>query len=180
MSATDPAKTSAATTSNNEQTQTSPQKITAFLSFDTNAEEAANFYVSVFKDARIINTARYTEAGPRPEGSVMIVDFELQGVRYTALNGGPEFKFNQGISLLVHCQTQDEVDYYWEKLSEGGETLDCGWLKDKFGVSWQITPDVLLELIQDSDRAKAARVMKAMMTMQKIDIKQIEEAARAA
>lgn len=178
MSATNAAKPGAASASNGERTQTSPQKITTFLWFDNNAEEAANFYVSVFKNARILGISRYTEAGPGPKGSVMTVDFELEGVRYTGLNGGPTFKFNEAMSLVVHCQNQEEVDYYWEKLSEGGQTIECGWLKDKFGLAWQIVPEVLLELIQDPDPAKVDRVMRAMMKMKKLDVKGVEEAAR--
>ena len=155
------------------------QKITTFLWFDGNAEEAVNFYTSVFKNSKIRDTVRYGESGPRPKGDVMIIDFELNGQQFTALNGGPEFKFNEAISLLVHCDSQEEVDYYWEKLQEGGgQEIDCGWLKDKFGLAWQITPDVLLDLIRDSDEKKKDRVMKAMMQMKKIDIKKIQEAAQ--
>jgi predicted 3-demethylubiquinone-9 3-methyltransferase (glyoxalase superfamily) len=154
------------------------QKITTFLWFDNNAEEAANFYVSVFKNSRILTTARYPEGSPGPKGSVMIVDFELDGQRFTALNGGPHFKFNEAISLLVHCQTQEEVDYYWEKLTaDGGQESQCGWLKDKYGLSWQITPEILMNLLNDSDRTKTQRAMQAMMQMKKLDIKTIEEAA---
>src|SRR5215471_18848896 len=148
------------------------QKITTFLWFDGQAEEAAQHYVSIFKNSRIIGTTRYDEeaskAAGRPKGSVMTVEFELDGQRFTALNGGPHFKFTEAISLVVHCDTQEEIDYFWEKLSEGGQKVECGWVKDKFGLSWQITPDVLIELLQDSDRAKAQRVMKAMMQMQKL------------
>jgi len=161
----------------NPQTEPRKQKITTFLWFDGNAEEAANFYVSIFKNSRILNIARYGDAGPGPKGSVMIVNFELDGQEFTALNGGPNFKFTEAISLLVHCQTQEEVDYYWEKLSAGGQEVECGWLKDKYGLSWQITPDILLKLIQDKDPAKSQRVMKAMMQMKKIEIKPLEEAA---
>jgi predicted 3-demethylubiquinone-9 3-methyltransferase (glyoxalase superfamily) len=179
MSATN-AATPRATTSNSEHIQPRSQKITTFLWFDKNAEEAANFYVSVFKNGRIVGITRYTESGPGAKDSVMTVDFELEGVRYTALNGGPHFKFNEAMSLVVHCQNQEEIDYYWEKLSEGGQISECGWLKDKFGVAWQIVPDVLLELIGDSDRAKVDRVMRAMMQMKKLEVKGIEQAAAAA
>lgn len=174
MAATNPQTSS----SRNEQTQPRNQKITTFLWFNNNAEEAANFYCSVFKNSKILTTTHYGDAGPGPKGSVMTVDFELDGERFTALNGGPQFKFTEAISLLVHCQTQEEIDYYWEKLSEGGQKVECGWLKDKFGLFWQVTPDRLLELISDPDEQKQQRVMKAMMTMKKIDLKQIEEAAR--
>lgn len=167
-----------AATSKTPETQPQTQKITTFLWFDNNAEEAANFYVSIFKDSRIKKIARYGDAGPGPKGSVMIVDFELNGQGFTALNGGPQFKFTEAISLLVHCKTQEEVDYFWEKLSEGGQEVECGWLKDKYGLFWQITPDVLLELIADPDEKKSQRAMKAMMQMKKIDIKRIQEAAQ--
>ena len=155
------------------------QKITTFLWFDNNAEEAANFYVSVFKNSRIITTARYPEGSPGPKGSVMVVDFELEGQRFTALNGGPHFKFTEAISLLVHCKSQEEVDYYWEKLTaDGGQESQCGWLKDKFGLSWQITPDELLKVWSEADPAKATRVMQAMMGMKKLIIKDLEAAAK--
>jgi len=154
------------------------QKITTFLWFDNNAEEAANFYISVFKNSRILTTARYPEGSPAPKGTVMVVDFELDGQRFTALNGGPHFKFTEAISLLVHCKDQEEVDYYWEKLTaDGGQESQCGWLKDKFGLSWQITPDALLKLWSEADPAKAQRVMQAMMTMKKLIIKDLEAAA---
>lgn len=152
------------------------QRITPWLSFDTQAEEAANFYVSIFPNSAIETRTRYTDAGPRPKGSVMTVGFRLDGQQFTALNGGPEFNFNQGISFLVACDTQHEVDRYWEKLSHGGKTLECGWLKDKFGLSWQVTPVALLEMIQDKDPAKVERVMKAMMQMKKLDIATLEKA----
>ena len=158
--------------------RTRTQKITTFLWFDHNAEEAANFYVSVFKNSRILQTTRYGDAGPRPKGSVMTVSFELDGQEFTALNAGPAFKFTEAISLVVHCKTQEEVDYYWNKLTaDGGQESDCGWVKDKYGLSWQITPDILLELIGDPDTAKADRVMRAMMGMKKIIIEDIEAAA---
>lgn len=154
------------------------QKITTFLWFDNNAEEAVKFYVSTFKNSKIRNTGRYGDAGPGPKGSVMTIEFELDGEVFTALNGGPQFKFTEAISLMVHCKTQEEVDYFWEKLSEGGEKVECGWLKDKFGLSWQVVPDMLLELIVDSDPQKVERVMKAMMQMKKLDIKGLQQAAQ--
>ena len=176
MAATNPTKGGAGT-SRSENTQPAPQKITTFLWFDDNAEEAANFYCSVFKNSKIGDISRYGDAGPGPKGTVMTIDFELDGQRFTALNGGPQFKFTEAISLLVHCDTQEEIDYYWEKLSEGGQKVECGWLKDKYGLAWQITPDLLLDLIKDSDRQKADRVMKAMMQMKKLEIEGIRKAA---
>lgn len=159
-------------------TEPRKQKITTFLWFDNNAEEAANFYVSVFKNSRILKTSRYPEGSPGPQGAVMTVDFELDGQEFIALNGGPHFKFTEAISLVVHCKTQEEVDYYWEKLTaDGGQESQCGWLKDKYGLSWQITPDVLLNTWSEADSAKAQRVMQAMMGMKKIIIKDIEAAA---
>jgi predicted 3-demethylubiquinone-9 3-methyltransferase (glyoxalase superfamily) len=159
--------------------QPQTQKITTFLWFDGNAEEAVNFYTSVFKNSKTHNIVRYGESGPGAKGSVMIIEFELDGEQFTAINGGPEFKFTEAISLVVHCQTQDEVDYYWEKLVEGGgQHVECGWLKDKFGLAWQITPDIFLELLRTSDETKKDRVMKAMMKMKKLDIEQIQEAAK--
>ena len=152
-------------------------KITPFLWYDTQAEEAANFYVSVFKNSKILAVTRYGDAGPGPKGSVMTVEFELDGLRFTALNGGPHFTFDEAISFTVHCQTQEEIDRYWDVLSAGGKTGDCGWLKDKYGLSWQITPDALIELLKDPDPAKSQRVMAAMMTMTKIDIAALERAA---
>jgi predicted 3-demethylubiquinone-9 3-methyltransferase (glyoxalase superfamily) len=177
MSATNPAQTGAAR-SRDEQAQPRTQKITTFLWFDNNAEEAAKFYVSVFKNSKILNTTHYGEVGPGPNGTVMTIDFELDGQRFTGLNGGPQFKFTEAISLLVHCKTQEEVDYFWEKLSEGGQKVECGWLKDKFGLFWQVTPDILLELLQDSDTQKSQRVMKAMMQMKKIEIEPLKKAAQ--
>jgi predicted 3-demethylubiquinone-9 3-methyltransferase (glyoxalase superfamily) len=156
--------------------QPQTQKITTFLWFDGNAEEAVNFYTSIFKNSKIRKKVLYGESGPRPKGDVMIIDFELDGEQYTALNGGPEFKFTEAISLLVHCQTQEEVDYFWEKLSEGGQQIECGWLKDKFGLAWQIVPDIFLETIGSSDEKKKDRAMKAMMQMKKLDIKKLQEA----
>jgi predicted 3-demethylubiquinone-9 3-methyltransferase (glyoxalase superfamily) len=152
------------------------QKITPNLWFDTEAEEAANFYTSIFKDSKVGRVTRYGEAGPRPAGMVMTVTFQLEGQEFTALNGGPEFKFNEAISLLVNCETQEEVDELWDKLSSGGEKGPCGWLKDKFGVSWQIVPTVLDEMLQDDDADRANRVMKAMLQMTKIDIRALEKA----
>jgi len=152
------------------------QKITPFLWFDDQAEEAANFYVSIFKNSKIVNIARYGEAGPGPAGTVMTVAFELNGQEFTALNGGPEFKFTEAISFFVNCESQQEVDELWEKLSEGGEEGPCGWLKDKYGLSWQIVPTVLGEMLNDPDPAKAQRVMKAMLQMQKIDIAGLKQA----
>ena len=156
------------------------QTITTCLWFDTEAEEAANFYVSVFKNSQVRNVSRYGEAGPRPAGLVMTVDFELDGQQFIALNGGPEFRFTEAVSLQVNCETQEEVDRYWSVLSEGGEEGPCGWLKDRYGLSWQIIPVALTELINDPDTAKAQRVMAAMLQMKKIDIAALEAAAEAA
>jgi predicted 3-demethylubiquinone-9 3-methyltransferase (glyoxalase superfamily) len=152
------------------------QKITPFLWFDDNAEEAANFYVSVFKNSKILNVARYNDAGPGPKGSVMTVEFELNGVEFVALNAGPRFKFTEAISFVVNCETQEEVDYYWEKLSEGGEKSRCGWLKDKFGLSWQVTPTILGKLMADKDPEKAKRVMETMLQMDKLNIEPLQRA----
>lgn len=154
------------------------QKITPFLWFDTEAEEAANFYVSVFDNSKVLSVLRCGEAGPGPKGSVLTVAFELEGQEFTALNGGPDFKFTEAVSFVVNCATQEEVDYFWEKLLEGGgKESQCGWLKDKYGLSWQITPTILIELLQDKDPEKASRVMQAMMKMIKIDIETIKRAA---
>jgi len=155
-------------------TQPTTQKITTFLWFNDNAEEAVNFYVSVFKNSKVLKTVRYGEVGPGPKGTVMTIDFELDGQRYMALNGGPEFKFTEAISLMVNCETQDEIDYYWEKLSEGGQKVECGWLKDKFGLSWQVVPNILPKLMKDP--TKADRVMKAFMQMRKFDIEKLKNA----
>ncbi|MDQ3660411.1 MAG: VOC family protein [Actinomycetota bacterium] len=152
------------------------QKIIPNLWFDTEAEEAANFYTSIFKNSQVGRVMRYGEAGPRPAGMVMTASFQLGGQDFTALNGGPDFKFNEAISLLVNCETQHEVDDLWDKLSEGGEKGPCGWLKDKFGVSWQIVPTVLDEMLQDEDTDRANRVMKAMLQMTKLDIEALENA----
>ena len=152
------------------------QKITPFLWFDSKAEEAMNFYVSVFKNSRIVSITRYGEAGPGPKGTVMLVTFQLEGAEFMALNGGPLFKFTEAVSLSVNCQTQEEVDELWEKLSEGGEKGRCGWLKDKYGLSWQINPIVLGEMLNDKDAEKSNRVMQAMLQMDKIDIRKLKEA----
>jgi predicted 3-demethylubiquinone-9 3-methyltransferase (glyoxalase superfamily) len=152
-------------------------KIAPCLWFDTEGEEAATFYTSVFPNSRIVDVARYGEAGPRPAGTVMIVSFELDGQKFLALNGGPEFTFSEAISFEVDCETQEEVDAYWSKLSAGGEEGPCGWLKDKYGVSWQIVPARLTELLQDPDREKSQRVMAAMLKMKKIEIDALERAA---
>jgi len=154
------------------------QTISPCLWFDGNAEEAAAFYLSVFPKAKPGPVLRCGEAGPGPVGSVLTVSFELEGVTFTALNGGPQFHFTEAVSFVVHCKSQDEIDHYWRRLGEdGGQTSQCGWLKDRFGVSWQIAPDRLLELIASPDPAVAARVMRAMMTMTKIDLAAIERAA---
>ncbi len=156
------------------------QKITPFLWFDGQAEEAAIFYVSIFKNSKILNVSRYTEVGNevhgREPGSVMIVEFQLEGQRFIALNGGPQFKFTEAVSFSVDCKTQEEVDRFWKKLSEGGEEGPCGWLKDKYGLSWQINPTILGELLGDKDAEKAGRVMDAMLKMKKIDIAALRKA----
>jgi predicted 3-demethylubiquinone-9 3-methyltransferase (glyoxalase superfamily) len=156
------------------------QKITPCLWFDTEGEEAARFYTSVFPNSRVVDVARYGAAGPRPEGTVMTVSFELDGQKFVALNGGPEFTFSEAISFQVLCETQDEVDRFWSTLSEDGEEGPCGWLKDRFGVSWQIVPTVLPELLGDPDPEKSQRVMQAMLTMRKIEIGALERAAAQA
>ncbi len=153
------------------------QKITPCLWFDTEGEEAARFYTSVFPNSRIVDVAHYGEAGPRPAGTVMTVSFELDGQGFVALNGGPEFTFNEAISFQVNCETQEEVDAFWSALSEGGEEGPCGWLKDKYGVSWQIVPTALPRLLADPDREKSQRVMAAMLQMKKIEIDGLERAA---
>lgn len=152
------------------------QKITPFLWFDNNAEEAMDFYTSVFRNSKVLRVSRYGEAGPGPNGTVMVGEFELEGQEFVALNGGPRFKFTEAISFVVNCETQEEVDEFWEKLSEGGEKSRCGWLKDKFGLSWQIVPVVLTELLQDKDPVKSKRVMEAMLQMDKIDIRTLKRA----
>src|ERR1700726_4525688 len=152
------------------------QKITPFLWFDHQAEEAASFYASIFPNSKIGKVIRYGAAGPGPAGSAMTVEFQLEGQSFVALNGGPHFKFTEAISFVVNCQSQEEVDAYWDKLSAGGTEVQCGWLKDKFGLSWQIVPTVLPKLLNDPDPAKAQRVMKAMLTMKKLDIRALEQA----
>jgi len=152
------------------------QKITPFLWFDGKAEEATNFYVSIFKNSKIVSIARYGDKGPGPKGAVMSTTFQLHGQDFIALNGGPLFTFSPAISLFVDCETQQEVDEFWEKLSEGGEKQRCGWLKDKYGVSWQIVPTVLFKLLHDRDAEKSGRVMAAMMQMNKIDIEALRQA----
>ena len=156
------------------------QTVTPFLWFDTGGEDAANFYVSVFPNSRIVNVARYGSAGPRPEGMVMTVAFELDGQPFVALNGGPDFAFSEAVSFQVGCETQEEVDRYWSTLSEGGEEGPCGWLKDKYGLSWQVVPSALTRLLEDADREKSQRVMAAMLNMGKIEIAELERAAAAA
>jgi predicted 3-demethylubiquinone-9 3-methyltransferase (glyoxalase superfamily) len=156
------------------------QGITPYLWFDTEGEEAARFYTSVFPNSRIVEVRHFGEAGPRAAGTVMTVEFELDGKRFVALNGGPEFKFTEAVSFEVECETQEEVDRYWTTLSEGGEEGPCGWLKDRFGLSWQIVPTALTRLLADPDREKAQRVMKAMLGMGKIEIEGLERAAAAA
>src|SRR3990172_1195539 len=151
-------------------------KIIPYLWFDNQAEEAMNFYTSIFENSRVGSVTRYGEAGPGPKGSVMIASFELEGHEFLALNGGPVFKFTEAISFLVNCKTQQEVDRLWEKLSEGGEEGQCGWLKDKYGVSWQIVPTVLGEMMQDKDALKSERVMNALLQMKKIDIEGLVKA----
>jgi predicted 3-demethylubiquinone-9 3-methyltransferase (glyoxalase superfamily) len=152
------------------------QKITPFLWFDHQAEEAAAFYVSIFPNSRIVKVARYGEGSPGPPGSVMTVDFQLEGQSFVALNGGPHFKFTEAISFVVNCQTQDELDTYWEKLSAGGSDFQCGWLKDKFGLSWQVVPTALSKLLSDPDPEKSQRVMKALLTMKKLDVGALQQA----
>jgi predicted 3-demethylubiquinone-9 3-methyltransferase (glyoxalase superfamily) len=154
------------------------QKITPFLWFDNQAEEAMNFYVSIFKDSKIVSVSRYPEGTPGPTGSVMTAKFVIGGQEFIALNGGPNFKFTEAVSFVVNCTSQEEVDYFWGKLVEGGgKEVECGWLKDKYGLCWQIVPTVLLELLHDKDPGKAQRVMQAMMKMIKIDIATLQRAA---
>jgi predicted 3-demethylubiquinone-9 3-methyltransferase (glyoxalase superfamily) len=160
------------------------QRITPFLWFDNQAEEAVAFYTSIFKNSKVLASPTYSDeaskAAGRPAGSVMVVEFELEGQRFTALNGGPHFKFNEAISLVVHCRSQQEVDYYWDRLTDGGDerAQQCGWLKDRFGVSWQIVPDRLAELLNDPDPEAGRRAMAAMLKMKKIDVDQVERAAK--
>jgi predicted 3-demethylubiquinone-9 3-methyltransferase (glyoxalase superfamily) len=152
------------------------QKITPFLWFDNNAEEAANFYVSIFKNSKVLSVSRYGDAGPGPKGTVMVAEFQIEGQEFVALNGGPRFKFDEAISFVVNCETQDEVEYFWERLSEGGKKSGCGWLQDKFGLSWQVVPTVLNKLMSDSDLEKVKRVTKAMLQMDRIDIEPLQRA----
>jgi predicted 3-demethylubiquinone-9 3-methyltransferase (glyoxalase superfamily) len=157
------------------------QKITPFLWFDNQAEEAAKFYTSIFKNSKVGRILRYGEEAAsqsgRPVGSVLTIEFEIEGQKFTALNGGPQFKFNESVSFVVNCKTQEEVDYFWEKLTAGGgQESACGWLKDKFGLSWQVTPTVLIDMLHDKDSTKSERVMNAMLQMQKIDIKTLKDA----
>jgi predicted 3-demethylubiquinone-9 3-methyltransferase (glyoxalase superfamily) len=161
------------------------QKITPFLWFDGKAEEAAKFYTSIFKNSKIGRILRYDEEtakvsqSGRPVGSVLTIEFEIEGQKFVALNGGPQFKFNESISFVVNCETQKEVDYFWEKLTaDGGEESQCGWLRDKFGVSWQVTPTTLIDMLHDKDAKKSERVMKAMLQMQKIDLEKLKAAYR--
>jgi predicted 3-demethylubiquinone-9 3-methyltransferase (glyoxalase superfamily) len=157
------------------------QKITPFLWFDNNAEEAAQFYTSIFKNSKILNVSRYGDAGPGPKGSVMVVKFQLAGQEFTALNGGPQFKFSEAVSFVVNCENQQEVDEYWRKLTaNGGQESMCGWLKDKFGFSWQIVPTALGRLMGDKDPQRANRVMQALLKMRKLDIATLERAAEGA
>ena len=157
------------------------QKITPFLWFDHQAEEAAKFYTSVFKNSKVGKILRYDEATAKAAGgpveSVLTIEFEIEGQKFTALNGGPQFKFNESVSFVVYCQTQAEVDYFWQKLTaDGGQESECGWLRDKFGLSWQVTPTVLIEMLHDKDPKKSGRVMNAMMQMKKIDISKLKAA----
>ncbi|MDQ1703856.1 MAG: hypothetical protein QOF18_222 [Frankiaceae bacterium] len=155
-------------------------KVTPCLWFDTEGEEAANFYTALFKNSRILDVSRYGDAGPRPAGMVMTVSFELDGQEFVALNGGPEFQFNESVSFQIHCETAAEVDHFWDALTEGGEPSQCGWLKDKYGVSWQVVPAALPELLGDPDPKKAQAAMQAMLTMGKIDIDAMRAAAAQA
>jgi len=154
-------------------------KITPFLWFNNQAEEAVNFYVSIFKNSKVGTVTRYGDAGPGPKGSVMTASFQLDGQAFTALNGGPEFGFTEAVSFVVHCENQAEVDYYWDKLTAGGTAVQCGWLKDKYGLSWQVVPVALFRLLEDKDPKRTQRVMQALMPMKKIDIATLEKAAQA-
>jgi predicted 3-demethylubiquinone-9 3-methyltransferase (glyoxalase superfamily) len=153
------------------------QRITPNLWFDTEAEEAAGFYCSVFENSRIVSVTRYTEAGPREAGTVMAVEFELDGQRFVGINGGPQFTLDEAVSFQIACETQDEIDYYWERLSEGGEEGPCGWLKDRYGLSWQVTPTGIAELFADPDPERARRATQAMLGMRKLDIAALRSAA---
>lgn len=152
------------------------QKITPCLWFDNQAEEAANFYTSIFKDSKILNVARYPEGSPGPAGQVMTAEFELNGQKFLGLNGGPHFKLNEAVSFIIDCDGQEETDYYWNKLVEGGEPSQCGWLKDKFGLSWQVTPRQLIDAMTKGTKEQSERVMQAMLKMSKIDVQKIEDA----
>ena len=152
-------------------------KIIPNLWFDNDAEDAANFYITVFKNSRIVSVAKYPEGSPGEPGTVMTVEFELDGQRFVGINGGPQFKFDEAVSFQITCEGQDEVDYYWDALTEGGEESQCGWLKDKFGLSWQVVPQGMEEVFSDPDRAKAERAMKAMLGMRKLDIAALRAAA---
>ena len=152
-------------------------RITPNLWFDTESQEAAEFYCSVFPNSKITNVSYYTDAGPREAGTVLTVDFELDGQRFTAINGGPQFTFDEAVSFLIDCADQDEVDYYWEKLTDGGEESQCGWLKDRYGVSWQVVPEGMDELFTDPDKGRAERAMRAMLGMKKLDIAALQAAA---
>jgi predicted 3-demethylubiquinone-9 3-methyltransferase (glyoxalase superfamily) len=154
------------------------QELSTCLWFDGQAEEAMNFYVSVFKDAKVIGVSRYGENGPMPAGTVLTATFEINGMRFTALNGGPQYHFTPAISFIIPCETQEEVDYYWEELTDGGIEMPCAWLSDKFGISWQIVPNALMRLMSDPDKEKVGRVMAAMFQMKKIDIAALEAAYR--
>lgn len=154
------------------------QKITPFLWFDHQAEEAVQFYTSIFRNSKVQTVTRYGETGPGPKGTVMTIEFQLAGQQFVALNGGPHFTFTEAISFVVNCETQEEVDEYWEKLSEGGTKVQCGWLKDKYGLSWQIVPTILIEMLQDKDAQRSQRVMKAMLQMKKLDVAALEAAYR--
>ncbi len=156
------------------------QKITPNLWFDTEAEEAAGFYTSVFKQSRIVNVTHYTEAGPRPAGTVMTVEFELDGQRFVGINGGPEFTFSEAVSFQITCETQDEVDYYWDRLCDGGQEGQCGWLKDRFGLSWQVVPRGMEEVFAHADPQRAQRAMQAMFGMGKLDLAALLRAADGA
>ena len=156
------------------------QKIVPNLWFDTEAEDAANFYTSVFKNSRIVSITHYGDAGPREPGTVMTVEFELDGERFVGINGGPEFTFDEAVSFQINCDTQSEVDYFWERLSEGGQEGPCGWLKDRFGLSWQVVPTGLEDLISDPDTERANRAMQAMLSMGKLDIAALRQAADGA
>ncbi len=153
------------------------QKITPFLWYDDKAEEAANFYVSIFKNSKILHVARYGDAGPGPKGSVMVAEFQIEGQNFVALNGGSLFKFTEAVSFVINCETQEEVDYFWEQLTaNGGAESMCGWLKDKYGLSWQVVPTVSIEMMKDKDPEKSQRVMKAILQMKKIDIETLKRA----